>query len=191
MANARGGQLTTGPVESSTMSHHSHGSPHHDEDRDRVDVAILTISSSRTLAEDTAGDAIAAAVTDHGHAVAKRTLVEDGVEPVRSQVAAWAARADVDCIVSTGGTGVTRDDQTIEAVEPLVDKALPGFGELFRQLSFEEIGTRVVGTRAMAGIVDGAPVFCLPGSVDAVTLGVTEVVLPSIGHLTALASAHE
>jgi molybdenum cofactor biosynthesis protein B len=89
--------------------------------------------------------------------------------------------------VTTGGTGVTPDDVTPEAVKGLFAKTLPGFGELFRRLSYEEIGTRTIGSRAIAGVVSATPVFCLPGSENAVRLGVDEVILPEIGHLVGLA----
>ena len=100
-------------------------------------------------------------------------------------------RKDVDVAVTTGGTGVTPDDVTVEAVEPLVEKTLPGFGELFRRRSEADIGTRVIATRAFAGVADGVPVFCLPGSEAAVRLGVSEVILPEAGHLAGLARRDE
>jgi molybdenum cofactor biosynthesis protein B len=93
--------------------------------------------------------------------------------------------------VTTGGTGVTPDDVTVEAVQPLFDKRLTGFGELFRRRSEAEIGTRIVGTRAIAGIADSVPVFCLPGSQSAVELGMTEIILPEAGHLAGLARRDE
>jgi len=89
--------------------------------------------------------------------------------------------------VTTGGTGVTPDDVTVEAVEPLFEKRLPGFGELFRRLSYEEIGTQAIATRATAGIADGVPVFCLPGSESAVRLGTEEIIVEVVGHLAGLA----
>jgi len=97
------------------------------------------------------------------------------------------SRDDVDVVVTTGGTGVTPDDVTIEAVEPLFDKRLPGFGELFRTLSYDGIGTKVVGTRATAGIAEGVPVFCLPGSENAARLGTEEIVVAEASHLAGLA----
>jgi molybdenum cofactor biosynthesis protein B len=93
----------------------------------------------------------------------------------------------VDVVVTSGGTGVTPDDVTVEAVRPLVDKTLPGFGELFRRLSYEEIGTKVVGTRTFAGVIGDAVVFCLPGSENAARLGTEEIVLPEASHLVGLA----
>ncbi|MFB6154104.1 MAG: molybdenum cofactor biosynthesis protein B [Halodesulfurarchaeum sp.] len=160
---------------------------HHAHDLETVGVGVVTVSSTRTLEDDPSGDAIAAAVEEAGHEVVTRELVEDSLDGVQSAVNNLIGRSDVDLVVTTGGTGVTPDDITIEAIEPLVDKDLPGFGELFRRLSAEEIGPRVVATRTTAGVADGVPVFALPGSVDAVELGMEEAILPVAGHLTGLA----
>ena len=170
---------------------HDHDKGHHAHDLDHLGVGVLTVSSSRTLESDPSGDAIEAAVEAEGHEVVSRELVGDSHDRVQQTIGALAARRDVDILVSTGGTGVTPDDVTIEAVRPLIDKQLPGFGELFRALSFEDIGPRVVATRATAGIVDGVPVFCMPGSEAAVTLGIEEIVLPVAGHLAGLAHEEE
>ena len=99
-----------------------------------------------------------------------------------------AGRDDVDVVVTTGGTGVTPDDVTVDAARPLFGKELPGFGELFRRLSAEDIGAKVVGSRATAGVVDDTLVFCLPGSEHATTLGTEDVILPEITHLVGLAT---
>lgn len=170
---------------------HDEEHDHHAHDVDQLGVAILTISSSRTLDSDPSGDAIEAAVDGAGHVVVTRELVGDSHDRVQQTIDALAGRRDVDVLISTGGTGVTPDDVTIEASRPLFDKRLPGFGELFRRLSFEDIGPRMVATRATAGIVEGVLVFCLPGSKDAVTLGVGEIILPVAGHLAGLASEAE
>jgi len=150
-------------------------------------VAVLTVSSSRRHAEDTAGDAIEAAVEDAGHEVAMRELVPDDHDGVQDTIGRLVAREDVDCVVTTGGTGVTPDDVTIEAARPLFDRDLPGFGELFRQFSRDAVGTRVVATRATAGIIDGVPVFCLPGSENAARLGAEEIIVHEAPHLAGLA----
>lgn len=171
--------------------HHDHEAGHHAHDLDHLGVGILTVSSSRTLKSDPSGDAIEAAVEADGHEVVTRELVGDSHDRVQQSIAALAGRRDVDILVATGGTGVTPDDVTIEAVRPLIDKQLPGFGELFRALSFEDIGPRVVATRTTAGIVDGVPVFCLPGSEAAVTLGIEDIILPVAGHLAGLADEEE
>lgn len=161
---------------------------HHHHDVDQVGVAILTVSSSRSLDDDPGGDAIRDAFESEGHTVATRELVRDSYDRVQGGVENLANRRDVGVVVTTGGTGVTPDDVTVEATRPLFDKELPGFGELFRRLSYDEIGTKVVGTRATAGVVDGVPVFCLPGSENAARLGSEEVILPEVSHLVGLAS---
>ena len=163
---------------------HAH---HHDHDLESLSPAIITVSSSRTLDDDPAGDAIAAAFEAADHAVALRDVVADDFDTLQSTVDRLAGRDDVDVVVTTGGTGVTPDDVTIEAVSGLFDKELPGFGELFRRRSEAEIGTRVVGTRATAGIVQGVPVFCLPGSENAAKLGSEELIVPEAPHLAGLA----
>ena len=150
--------------------HHDHGS-HGDHGHD----------------EHPSGDLVVELFEDAGHDIAARELVSDDHDLIQGTVNDLVDREPVDVVVTTGGTGVTPDDVTPEAVEPLFDKPLPGFGELFRQLSYEEIGTMVVATRAIGGIVEDVPVFTLPGSTNAVQLGVEEIVLPEVGHLAGLA----
>ena len=161
---------------------------HHDHDVDSVAAAVVTVSSSRSTDEDPAGDYVAAAFEEAGHEVAVRELIPDDYDSVQGTVDRLARRKDTDVVVTTGGTGVTPDDVTPEAVRGLFAKRLPGFGELFRRLSYEEIGTRTIGSRATAGVVSATPVFCLPGSENAVRLGVDEIVLPEVGHLSGLAA---
>jgi molybdenum cofactor biosynthesis protein B len=165
-----------------------HDHDHHHHDISELGVAVLTVSSSRSLDDDPAGDAIADIVKGAGHEVSIRELVRDDYDGVQDTVDRLVDREDTDCVVTTGGTGVTPDDVTIEAVDPLFDKRLPGFGELFRRLSYDEIGTKVVGTRAVAGVADGVPVFCLPGSENAARLGTGEVVVEEASHLAGLAA---
>jgi molybdenum cofactor biosynthesis protein B len=161
---------------------------HHHHDVDSVAVAVVTVSSSRSVDEDPAGDYVAAAFEEAGHEVAVRELIDDDYDSVQGTVDRLARRKDTDAVVTTGGTGVTPDDVTPEAVRGLFAKRLPGFGELFRRLSHEEVGTRTIGSRATAGVVSATPVFCLPGSENAVRLGVDEIVLPEVGHLAGLAA---
>jgi molybdenum cofactor biosynthesis protein B len=162
------------------------GHDHHHDDLDALGVAVLTVTSSRSLADDPAGDALEAAVEAEGHETVAREVVRDDRAAVEGRVVDLVGDGAVDTIVTTGGTGVTPDDVTVEAVAPLFDKDLPGFGELFRRQSYDEVGTRVVGTRATAGIVAGVPVFCLPGSENAARLG-AELVLAEAPHLAGLA----
>ncbi len=170
---------------------HSHDHDHHGHDIPALGFAVLTVSSSRDIETDSAGDAIVELLENAGHSVAVRELINDDYDGVQDAIDRFVDRDDTDCVVTTGGTGVTPDDVTVEAAQPLFDKRLPGFGELFRSLSREEIGTKVVGTRATAGIADGAPVFCLPGSENAVRLGVEAIVVEEAPHLAGLARRDE
>lgn len=166
---------------------HDDAHHHHHHDVETVQYAVVTVSTSRSLDDDPAGDAIEAGVEANGGEVTVRNLVPDDYDKVQAEVHNLVGRDDVDAVVTTGGTGVTPDDITVEATEPLFDKTLPGFGELFRRLSYDEIGTKVVGTRAVAGVADGVPVFCLPGSENAARLGAEEILVHEAGHLVGLA----
>ncbi|MEF8851940.1 MAG: molybdenum cofactor biosynthesis protein B [Haloarculaceae archaeon] len=165
---------------------HDHAGHHH-ADVEELGVAVVTVTSSRDLDHDPSGDAIQSLVEDAGHSVVARDLVADDLDGVQRAVLSLTGRGDVDVVVTTGGTGITPDDVTVEAVRPLFDKELPGFGELFRVLSYEEVGTRAVGSRATAGVSEGVPVFCLPGSEDAVRTGVEGLILAEAPHLVGLA----
>jgi molybdenum cofactor biosynthesis protein B len=172
---------------------HGHGGhdhedhDHHAHDKRDLGVAVVTVSSSRTRETDPSGERIQSAVEAAGHEVVSRDVIRDDHDGVQNAIDALAGRSDVDCVVTTGGTGVTPDDVTIEAVTPLFDKELPGFGELFRRLSYDDIGTKVVGTRATAGIDGDTAVFCLPGSEDAARLGTEEIIVEEAPHLVGLA----
>lgn len=172
-------------------NHDEHDHSHHAPDLETVSYAVLTVSSSRTLDDDPSGDIIESAVESAGDEVVRRELVGDSFDRVQSTVHRLAERADVDCVVTTGGTGVTPDDVTVEAVRGILQTELPGFGELFRDRSREAVGTAVIGTRATAGIDDGVPVFCLPGSENAARLGIEELILPEAAHLAGLASGED
>ena len=132
-----------------------------------LSLCVLTVSDSRTLAEDTSGDYLVAALGAAGHRLHARALLPDDKYRLRAVVSAWIADETVDGILVTGGTGFTGRDSTPEALLPLLDKPMPGFGEMFRVLSFEEIGTSTLQSRAFAGLANGTFVFCLPGSTSA------------------------
>lgn len=132
-----------------------------------LSLCVLTVSDSRTLAEDSSGDYLAAALAEAGHRLHARELLPDDRYRLRAVVSAWIADAAVDGILVTGGTGFTGRDSTPEALRPLLDKDMPGFGELFRALSYEEIGTSSLQSRAFAGLANGTFVFALPGSTSA------------------------
>ncbi|HWK10720.1 MAG TPA: molybdenum cofactor biosynthesis protein B [Vicinamibacterales bacterium] len=142
---------------------------------------MLTISDTRTPATDDSGDAIAGALTAAGHQVLDRQIVRDEPSLVRDFVRKHAAGAQV--IVTTGGTGITSRDTTYEAITGLLEKTLDGFGELFRMLSYEEIGSAAMLSRACAGTIGTTIVFALPGSSEAVALAMNKLILPEIGHV--------
>ena len=134
-------------------------------------IALLTVSDTRTAADDRSGDLLAGRVAAAGHRLAARDIVRDDVYAIRAIVSAWIADADVDAIISTGGTGFTGRDSTPEALMPLFDKHIEGFGELFRQVSFEEIGSSTIQSRAVGGLANATLVFALPGSTNACATG--------------------
>lgn len=132
-----------------------------------LSLCVLTVSDSRTLANDSSGDYLIEALQAEGHRLHARALLPDDKYQLRAQASAWIADSDVDGILVTGGTGFTGRDSTPEALLPLMDKQMPGFGELFRALSFEEIGTSALQSRAFAGLANATFLFALPGSTSA------------------------
>lgn len=130
-------------------------------------LALLTVSDTRSRDNDTSGDYLADAMREAGHELAARELLPDDIYRVRAAVAAWIADPGIDGVLVNGGTGFTGRDSTPEAIRPLLDKEMPGFGELFRQVSVEEIGTSSLQSRAFAGLSNNSFVFCLPGSTSA------------------------
>ncbi len=144
---------------------------------------VLTVSDTRTEATDTSGRAIAELVTGAGHLVAGRAIVRDEPQLVRDTIERQLANPDVDVVITTGGTGITSRDSTYEAVSSMLQKRLDGFGELFRMLSFDQIGSAAIMSRACAGLSAGRIVVCLPGSEKAVRLAMDRLLLPELGHL--------
>ncbi|MBU3023194.1 molybdenum cofactor biosynthesis protein B [Aestuariibacter sp. A3R04] len=132
-----------------------------------LNIAVLTISDTRTLDEDKSGDYLVRALSESGHTLADRTLVKDDIYDQRAIVSAWIARKDIHAILITGGTGFTHRDSTPEAISVLFDKTVDGFGELFRHISYQEIGTSTIQSRAIAGFANNTAIFCLPGSTGA------------------------
>ena len=130
-------------------------------------LCVLTVSDTRTAAEDTSGDYLVQALEAAGHRLAARALLPDDRYRLRAQVSQWIADDGIDGVLVTGGTGFTGRDSTPEALLPLLDKEMPGFGELFRSISFDEIGTSTLQSRAFAGLANGTFVFALPGSTSA------------------------
>ncbi|MHC1585564.1 MAG: MogA/MoaB family molybdenum cofactor biosynthesis protein [Candidatus Syntropharchaeia archaeon] len=141
--------------------------------------SVITVSSSRGKKEDVSGAIARKMLEERGHEVVWYSIVPDDEERIREEV----VRSKGDVVITTGGTGLSPDDVTIEAVSSLIKKEMPGFGELFRRLSFEEIGTATILTRAIAGIIDEKVIFCLPGSPNAVELALSRIILPEISHI--------
>ena len=147
-----------------------------------VNVAVLTVSDTRTLETDTSGQLIVDRLAEAGHRIAARELVIDSEVLIRARLAQWIADPGVDVVIATGGTGVTPRDVTPEALAPLVTKPIPGFGELFRWISFQEIGTSTIQSRAEAALCGTTYVFLLPGSTSGVRTGMDKVLLPQLDH---------
>jgi len=162
-------------------------STHHHRKRApaQVPTAVVTVSDTRTRETDTGGARVAELLGTAGHPVVAREIVPDEPAAIAEIVRALLARDDVGAVVLTGGTGVAPRDVTPEAVEPLLDRVVPGFGELFRALSYAQIGSAALLSRALAGLASGRVVFVLPGSRGAVELAMEKLVLPELGHLAA------
>lgn len=145
-----------------------------------VAVAILTVSDTRTPSTDTSGDKIAERLGTAGHHIAARKIVVDDRVTIEDQLRVWIHDDAIDVVIATGGTGVTARDVTPEALAPLVDKPIPGFGELFRMLSYEQIGTSTIQSRAEGALCSGTYVFLLPGSPRAVELAMDRILIPQL-----------
>lgn len=129
--------------------------------------AVLTVSDTRDAGTDTSGNFLAEALAQAGHECRMRQIVKDNIYQIRKVLSDWIADADIQVIITTGGTGFALRDSTPEAVQPLLDKEIVGFGELFRQISYDEIGSSTIQSRALAGFANGTLIFCLPGSTGA------------------------
>jgi molybdenum cofactor biosynthesis protein B len=149
-----------------------------------VNVAVLTVSDTRTIETDTSGKLIADRLAEAGHKIVAREIVIDSEVKIRAQLAQWIADPGVDVVIATGGTGVTPRDVTPEALAPLVTKHIPGFGELFRQVSFAEIGAATIQSRADAALCGQTYVFLLPGSTGGVRTGIEKILLSQLDHRT-------
>lgn len=159
-----------------------------------LNIAVLTVSDTRTVADDKSGQYLVDALKEAGHSLVDRAIVKDDIYQQRAVVSDWIAREDVHAVISTGGTGFTGRDSTPEALSVLFDKTVDGFGELFRQLSYEEIGTSTIQSRALAGFANSTVIFCLPGSTGACRTGWQKIIQSQldsqcrpcnfVGHLT-------
>ena len=156
---------------------------HRESAPETVRVAILTISDTRTPETDTGGDVAQELLVGAGQEVVERRIVRDEVSGIRNSLIDLLARSDVDAVVTTGGTGISARDTTYEVVERMLEKRLDGFGEIFRMLSYEEIGSAAIMSRALAGSVGGKFVASLPGSRNAVRLAVGKLLVPELSHV--------
>ncbi|NET50708.1 MAG: molybdenum cofactor biosynthesis protein B [Merismopedia sp. SIO2A8] len=134
-------------------------------------IAILTVSDTRTEATDTSGALLVERLTQAGHQLAEKSIVPDDIYQIRAIVSRWIATNEVQVVITTGGTGLTGRDGTPEAIQPLLDKVIEGFGELFRMLSYDDIRTSTIQSRTLAGVANGTYIFCLPGSSGACRTG--------------------
>ena len=140
-----------------------------------INIAVITISDSRTIENDTSGDMLEKRIKDSGHNMLKRIIIPDDVQQIKDNLDTISQEKEVDCIITTGGTGLTGRDTTPEAVKEIASKHIDGFGELFRQVSFEKIGTSAIQSRAVAALINSTYVFCLPGSTGACQDGWDEI----------------
>lgn len=162
---------------SESVEKHRHAAPEH------VRVAVVTISDTRTREDDTGGDTIQEMLKEAGHEVTERTIIRDEASRIRTTLVNLLARSNVDAVITTGGTGVSARDTTYEVAERMIDKKLDGFGEIFRLLSYEEIGAAAMLSRAIAGAVGTKFVACLPGSRNGVRLAMEKLIVPEIAHV--------
>ena len=149
-----------------------------------LSIAVLTVSDTRTFDTDTSGALLVSRIEDAGHALGDRALEPDDIYRIRATVSAWIADPGIQVIINTGGTGVTGRDGTPEAIAPLLDKSIEGFGEQFRRLSWDEIGTSTVQSRCLAGVANGTYIFCLPGSTGACATGWDQLIAAQLEHRT-------
>ena len=156
---------------------------HHRTAPQNLVVGVLTVSDTRTLEDDTGGALVSQLLEGAGHQVVGRRIVKDDAEEIRAAVEELLASLDIQAVILTGGTGVAPRDVTPEAIAPLLDRELPGFGELFRLLSYEEIGAAALLSRATAGLSRGRVLFALPGSRGAIRTALEKLILPELGHL--------
>jgi len=184
------GQGDADPDEPDSSEDHAAATADHEETT-AISAAVVSVSDTRTHDDDPGGEAVVDAFEAAGHDVATREVLRTAHDSVQQTVDTLVRREDVTVVVTTGGTGVGPRAVTIDAVHPLIDKGLPGFGELFRRRYAESVGTDAIGTRATAGIAETTPVFCLPGDPDAARLGVSEIVVEQAERLATLASGDD
>ena len=160
----------------------------HDSNQNRefkpLNIAVLTVSDSRTDATDKSGELLVSRLEEAGHRRADKRIEPDDIYRIRATVSEWIADPETQVIITTGGTGITGRDGTPEAIEPLLDKSIDGFGEMFRSLSFQDIGTSTIQSRALAGVANGTYIFCLPGSTGACADGWDKLIVNQLDYRT-------
>lgn len=157
--------------------------PHPDTTKITVNCAVITVSDTRSFESDRSGSLIKQLLLDANHLVGAYTIVKDEPAQIRTKMAVLGEQLDLDAVIFNGGTGIAPRDSTYDAIEDLLEKTLPGFGELFRWLSYQEIGSRAIASRAIAGVYQSKLIFSLPGSTNAVKLGMQQLILPELTHL--------
>ena len=161
---------------------------HKQQSPPKVNCALLVISDSRTEKTDESGSLLRQKLTQNGHQVMSYALLKNDAAAIKGKLDELLGNADVQVIITSGGTGASRRDVTVETVSPLLEKKLDGFGELFRSLSYMEIGTASIMSRALAGVARGKVIICLPGSLAATALALDKIILPEVAHLVLEAS---
>jgi len=156
---------------------------HLERSRKEVTVAIVVISDSRTPNTDESGKVAADILRKEGHTVAEQLLVGNDRDAITNTLSSLTNRADIDAVLTIGGTGISKRDITVDVLSRLMEKRLDGFGEMFRMMSYKEIGTGALMSRATAGVIGGKVVMCLPGSPEAIKLAVKRIIIPEIGHM--------
>ena len=149
-----------------------------------LNIAVMTVSDTRTEANDTSGDTLVKLLTGAGHTLAEKCIVADDIYQIRAAVSRWIADDAINAVITTGGTGITGRDSTPEAVKVLLDKEIEGFGEVFRAVSYEEIGTSTIASRALSGVANATYLFCLPGSTGACRTGWGKIISHQLDYRT-------
>lgn len=157
--------------------------PHPDTPGITVNCAVITVSDTRTPETDKSGQLIQKLLLDANHQVGAYRIIPDEPTQIQAQIESLAQESNLQVIIFNGGTGIAPRDTTYDAIEKLLEKTLPGFGELFRCLSYQEIGSRAIASRAVAGVCQNLLIFSLPGSINAVRLGMEKLILPELTHL--------
>ncbi|MBD2097251.1 MogA/MoaB family molybdenum cofactor biosynthesis protein [Trichocoleus sp. FACHB-591] len=157
--------------------------PHPDSANFVVSCAVITVSDTRSLADDRSGQVIQQLLLAAGHRVVEYRIIKDEPGQIQAQIQAFSQQPELDVVICNGGTGIAPRDTTYDAIEQLLEKTLPGFGELFRWLSYQEIGSRTIASRAVAGVYQSKLIFSVPGSTNAVTLAMQTLILPELVHL--------